>query len=46
MLDGVRDALSDSGIKGLTVIEVRGFGRQEGYTEVYREGSGDRQRGG
>ena len=36
MLDGVRDALSDSGIKGLTVTEVRGFGRQKGHTEVYR----------
>ena len=36
MLDGVRDALSKSGIKGLTVTEVRGFGRQKGHTEVYR----------
>ena len=36
MLDGVRDALADSGIKGLTVTEVRGFGRQKGHTEVYR----------
>ena len=36
MLDGVRDALSGSGIKGLTVTEVRGFGRQKGHTEVYR----------
>ncbi|MCY4636702.1 MAG: P-II family nitrogen regulator [Acidobacteria bacterium] len=36
MLDGVRDALSKSGIKGLTVTEVKGFGRQKGHTEVYR----------
>ena len=36
MLDGVRDALSESGIQGLTVTEVKGFGRQKGHTEVYR----------
>jgi len=36
MLDGVRDALSKSGIRGLTVTEVKGFGRQKGHTEVYR----------
>ena len=36
MLDGARDALSKSGIKGLTVTEVKGFGRQKGHTEVYR----------
>lgn len=36
MLDSVRDALSKSGIKGLTVTEVKGFGRQKGHTEVYR----------
>ena len=36
MLDGVRDALSASGIQGLTVTEVKGFGRQKGHTEVYR----------
>ena len=36
MLDGVRDALSDAGIKGLTATEVKGFGRQKGHTEVYR----------
>ena len=36
MLDGVRDALSKSGIQGLTVTEVKGFGRQKGHTEVYR----------
>ena len=33
MLDGVRDALSDSGIKGLTATEVKGFGRQKGHTD-------------
>ncbi len=36
MLDDVRDALSKAGIQGLTVTEVRGFGRQKGHTEVYR----------
>ena len=36
MLDGVRDALSKSGIQGLTVSEVKGFGRQKGHTEIYR----------
>ena len=36
MLDGVRDALSKSGIQGLTATEVKGFGRQKGHTEVYR----------
>ena len=36
MLDEVRDALSKAGIKGLTVTEVRGFGRQKGHTETYR----------
>ncbi len=36
MLDPVRDALSTSGIQGLTVTEVRGFGRQKGHTEIYR----------
>ena len=36
MLDGVRDALAKAGIKGLTVTEVRGFGRQKGHTETYR----------
>ena len=35
-LDPVRDALSRLGINGLTVTEVRGFGRQRGQTEVYR----------
>ena len=36
MLDEVRDALSKAGIQGLTVTEVRGFGRQKGHTETYR----------
>ncbi len=35
-LDAVRDALNDIGIHGLTVTEVRGYGRQKGQTEVYR----------
>ena len=36
MLDEVRDALSQVGVTGLTVTEVRGFGRQKGHTEIYR----------
>jgi nitrogen regulatory protein P-II 2 len=35
-LDDVRDALSEIGINGLTVTEVKGFGRQKGHTELYR----------
>ena len=35
-LDDVRDALGDIGITGMTVTEVRGFGRQKGHTELYR----------
>jgi nitrogen regulatory protein P-II 2 len=35
-LDDVRDALSEVGIKGITVTEVKGFGRQKGHTELYR----------
>ncbi|MDY0071564.1 MAG: P-II family nitrogen regulator [Thauera sp.] len=35
-LDEVREALSDAGITGLTVTEVKGFGRQKGHTELYR----------
>jgi nitrogen regulatory protein P-II 1 len=35
-LDEVKTALHDIGITGMTVIEVRGFGRQKGHTEVYR----------
>ena len=34
-LDDVRDALSEIGIKGMTVTEVKGFGRQKGHTELY-----------
>ena len=36
MLDEVRGALSKAGVQGLTVTEVRGFGRQKGHTEIYR----------
>ena len=35
-LDDVREAISDIGIDGLTVTEVKGFGRQKGHTELYR----------
>jgi len=35
-LDDVRDALSEIGVTGLTVTEVKGFGRQKGHTELYR----------
>lgn len=35
-LDEVRDALQKAGIEGMTVIEVKGFGRQKGHLEVYR----------
>ena len=35
-LDDVRSALSDLGVNGLTVYEVKGFGRQKGHTELYR----------
>ena len=35
-LDEVRDALSNVGVKGITVSEVKGFGRQKGHTEFYR----------
>ena len=35
-LDEVREALSEMGISGLTVTEVKGFGRQKGHTELYR----------
>lgn len=35
-LDDVRETLSDLGITGMTVTEVRGFGRQKGHTELYR----------
>jgi nitrogen regulatory protein P-II 1 len=35
-LDDVKEALKDIGIQGLTVTEVKGFGRQKGHTELYR----------
>ena len=35
-LDDVREALSDLGVYGMTVTEVKGFGRQKGHTELYR----------
>lgn len=35
-LDDVREALSDIGVHGMTVTEVKGFGRQKGHTELYR----------
>jgi nitrogen regulatory protein P-II 1 len=35
-LDDVREALSEAGVSGLTVTEVKGFGRQKGHTELYR----------
>ena len=35
-LDEVKEALHDVGVKGLTVIEAKGFGRQKGHTELYR----------
>ncbi|MBQ9600516.1 MAG: P-II family nitrogen regulator [Neisseriaceae bacterium] len=36
-LDDVREALSDVGVQGMTVTEVKGFGRQKGHTEIYRD---------
>ena len=35
-LDEVRDALTQIGVQGLTITEVRGYGRQKGHTEIYR----------
>src|ERR1700722_9557083 len=35
-LEAVKNALSERGVKGMTVTEVRGFGRQKGHTETYR----------
>jgi nitrogen regulatory protein P-II 1 len=35
-LDEVRDVLTDLGIEGMTITEVKGFGRQKGHTEIYR----------
>ncbi len=36
VLDGIKDALAQIGVQGLTVTEVKGFGRQGGHTETYR----------
>jgi nitrogen regulatory protein P-II 2 len=36
MLDPVREALTNFGVQGMTVSEVKGFGRQKGHTEIYR----------
>lgn len=38
-LDNVKDALSQAGIQGMTVTEVKGFGRQKGHVEIYRGSS-------
>jgi nitrogen regulatory protein P-II 2 len=38
-LDDVKDALSQAGIQGMTVTEVKGFGRQKGHVEIYRGSS-------
>jgi nitrogen regulatory protein P-II 2 len=35
-LDDVREAIGEAGVQGITVTEVRGFGRQRGHTEIYR----------
>ena len=35
-LDDIRKAISDAGVQGVTVTDVRGFGRQRGHTEIYR----------
>jgi len=35
-MDEVRDALAEAGVEGMTVSEVKGFGRQKGHTEIYR----------
>ena len=35
-LEDVKEALSDVGVEGMTVVEVKGFGRQKGHTEIYR----------
>ena len=35
-LDEVKDSLNDLGVKGMTITEVKGFGRQKGHTETYR----------
>jgi len=36
-LDDVRDVLAEIGVKGMTVTEIKGFGRQKGHTELYRD---------
>jgi len=36
MLDDVKEALNDKGIKGMTISEVKGYGRQKGHKEIYR----------
>ena len=38
-LDAVKDALHDAGFEGMTVLEVRGHGRQKGHTEICADGS-------
>lgn len=35
-LDDVKDALNEIGVKGMTITEVKGYGRQKGHTEIYR----------
>ncbi len=35
-LDNIREALSDAGVHGMTAMDVKGFGRQKGHTEIYR----------
>lgn len=35
-LDEVVDALAEAGVKGMTIVDVKGFGRQKGHTEIYR----------
>lgn len=35
-LDGVKEALQEAGVTGMTIAEVKGFGRQKGHTEMYR----------
>ena len=35
-MEGVKDALAEIGVEGMTVSEVKGFGRQKGHTEIYR----------
>ena len=36
-LEEIKEALSEQGIEGMTVTEVKGYGRQKGHTEIYRE---------